>query len=103
MLITDVILKHKIKFIGRTYVKDSKLFMNFSGSGIKFSILSKDKESDAVIIIINSTEKKKRGKIMLGSNFGSIKSFLNGKFKILSNKLSFEIGPNESAVVRLIK
>lgn len=40
MLITDVILKHKIKFIGRTYVKDSKLFMNFSGSGIKFSILS---------------------------------------------------------------
>ena len=31
-------LENKIKFIGRTRVDDDKLFMNFSGSGVKFCV-----------------------------------------------------------------
>ena len=34
--------QHKIKFIGRTHVADNKLFMNFSGSGIKFKVLTEE-------------------------------------------------------------
>ena len=35
-------LENKIKFIGRTRVDDGKLFMNFSGSGIKFKVLTEE-------------------------------------------------------------
>lgn len=40
MRISDVIQNKKVKLIGRTYIKDSKLFINFSGSGIKFKVLT---------------------------------------------------------------
>ena len=42
MQISELIQENKIKTIGRTYIKDSKLFMNFSGSGIKFKVLTEE-------------------------------------------------------------
>lgn len=38
MQISELIQENKIKTIGRTYIKDFKLFMNFSGSGVKFCV-----------------------------------------------------------------
>ena len=40
MNVFDLVSNNKIKTIGRTYFKDSKLFMNFSGSGVEFCINS---------------------------------------------------------------
>ena len=33
-------LENKIKFIGRTRLDNDKLYMNFSGSGVKFKVLT---------------------------------------------------------------
>ena len=41
MRLSELIQENKIKPIGRTYIKDSKLFMNFSGSGVKFLVKTK--------------------------------------------------------------
>ncbi len=85
-------------------IKDRNITSNAcSIDGIKFSILSANNESDAILILINSTEKRKKGKISLGNTYAEVKSFLNGQFKINKDKLLFEIGANESAVIRLVK
>lgn len=41
MIFNDLINNNKLKMIGRTYQKDNKLFINFSGSGVKFKVLTK--------------------------------------------------------------
>lgn len=51
MKITDILNSNKIKCVGRTYLKDDKLYMNFSGSGIKFNILS-----DKLIVKLTGTK-----------------------------------------------
>ena len=40
MKIADIINSNRVKRIGRTYLKDDNLYMNFSGSGIKFNALT---------------------------------------------------------------
>ena len=38
MHITELLKSNKIKCVGRTYIKDDKLYMNFSGSGVIFKM-----------------------------------------------------------------
>ena len=40
MNFTELINQGKIKTIGRTYEKDNKFFMNFSGSGLMFNAIT---------------------------------------------------------------
>lgn len=42
MNFVNLVNQNKIKLIGRTYQKENKLFMNFSGSGLMFKTLSEE-------------------------------------------------------------
>lgn len=76
---------------------------NCSVDGVKVSVINAPDVKDAIVIMINSTPKKKKGKVAIDGVYTACKSFIDGKFKVAGKALAFELGADECAVVRLVR